>query len=286
MIQADKYEQAHFGHCPRVYCDNSEVLPVGQSDLVGLDTVKLFCPTCLDIYTPPHTRFAEVDGAFFGTSFAVSFFIQYPELNPSSMLSDMDGTYLSISSPVPRYYFPGSSSLKNCLVYRRKIFGFNVSERAKDGPRMSWLRERPDGEDLDLWFAEDEFSADVYNKTAEVLEKNRLKAADGDKRSDEDGMNDVEKTEIAPPAPPFDILALTQYRHHEYQHFGFDPNFFRELVQRYSAPRRNHGNEDGKDEENNDVALVTQGRVTRSHTGREYVPMQLSNSQQPVRQEA
>ncbi|QSS63804.1 casein kinase II beta 1 subunit [Histoplasma capsulatum] len=53
----EKYELQHFGVCPRVYCNGCKVLPVGITDTPGVDTVKLFCPSCQDIYTPPNSRF-------------------------------------------------------------------------------------------------------------------------------------------------------------------------------------------------------------------------------------
>jgi casein kinase II subunit beta len=61
---AEKYELQHFGLCPRVFCNACKVLPVGCSDTPGQETVKLFCPSCLDVYTPPNSRFQTVDGAF------------------------------------------------------------------------------------------------------------------------------------------------------------------------------------------------------------------------------
>lgn len=61
-LQVDKYEAGVFGSCPRVYCNGCNVVPCGRSDLPGLDTVKLFCPNCNDIYTPPSSRFQGVDG--------------------------------------------------------------------------------------------------------------------------------------------------------------------------------------------------------------------------------
>jgi casein kinase II subunit beta len=63
IIQVDKYEQGIFGVCPRVYCVGCNVVPCGRSDLPGLDTVKLFCPNCNDIYIPPSSRFQGVDGS-------------------------------------------------------------------------------------------------------------------------------------------------------------------------------------------------------------------------------
>ena len=77
---AEKYESGHFGQCPRVYCHGAKVLPVGCSDVPGRETVKLFCPSCLDVYSPPNSRFQTVDGAFFGTTFGCLFFMTFPEV--------------------------------------------------------------------------------------------------------------------------------------------------------------------------------------------------------------
>ena len=62
--QAEKYEAGVFGSCPRVYCMGCNVVPCGRSDLPGLETVKLFCPNCNDIYVPASSRFQGVDGVF------------------------------------------------------------------------------------------------------------------------------------------------------------------------------------------------------------------------------
>ncbi|CZT22854.1 related to casein kinase II, beta subunit [Ramularia collo-cygni] len=78
---AEKYELGHFGHCPRVHCHGAKVLPVGCSDIPGQETVKLFCPSCLDVYSPPNSRFQTVDGAFFGTTFGCLFFMTFPDLD-------------------------------------------------------------------------------------------------------------------------------------------------------------------------------------------------------------
>lgn len=52
----DKYNAMEFGRCPRVYCQGQAVLPVGQSDIPRMNTVKLFCPRCEDIYYPLLSR--------------------------------------------------------------------------------------------------------------------------------------------------------------------------------------------------------------------------------------
>jgi len=60
----DKYEAGHFGACPRVFCHQTHVIPCGRADMPGIDTVKLFCPNCGDIYTPPSSKYQGVDGEF------------------------------------------------------------------------------------------------------------------------------------------------------------------------------------------------------------------------------
>ncbi|CAG8515600.1 5824_t:CDS:2 [Acaulospora morrowiae] len=115
ITRQDKYESGHFGCCPRVYCQSCSVIPCGRTDTPGLETVKLFCPNCLDLYGPPSSRFHNVDGAFFGTTFPHLLFQQYPGLLPNTPAK----------------------------VYEPKIFGFRVNERSRSGPRMQWLRMRP-----------------------------------------------------------------------------------------------------------------------------------------------
>lgn len=168
MVQMDKkYETGHFGTCPRVMCNGCKVLPVGCSDTPGQETVKLFCPSCLDTYTPPNSRFQTVDGAFFGTTFGCLFFMTYPELHvnpnvgepnvsepnisePSSTPSTENNNTTTSSSTAPPAEINGVSThnfapgLGRGSIYEPRIYGFRVAEKAKTGPRMKWLRQKPD----------------------------------------------------------------------------------------------------------------------------------------------
>lgn len=206
---AEKYEMGHFGHCPRVFCHGAKVLPVGCSDIPGQETVKLFCPSCLDVYSPPNSRFQTVDGAFFGTTFGCLFFMTFPELEvggqkpgpaaetssstspPNVMAKDSRSSLASsltsgqqppVAPPNPnaQHYQPqdlpaqpesiNGVTPKNLApglgpgsIYEARIYGFRVSEIAKTGPRMKWLRSRPmDVNELDechIWTQSQEAAA-------------------------------------------------------------------------------------------------------------------------------
>ncbi|KAI9727573.1 MAG: casein kinase 2 regulatory subunit [Chrysothrix sp. TS-e1954] len=177
----EKYKHAHFGACPRVHCNGCRVLPVGCSDTPGQNTVKLFCPSCLDVYTPPNSRFQTVDGAFFGTTFGCLFLMTFPDLKIAPP-PDTDDTSLATSdisqpqndrgsaqpkaspsgqqrgqpTPGPEPETNGiiasnfAPGLGRSNIYEPRIYGFRVSERARSGPRMKWLRMKPDDlKDLD-----------------------------------------------------------------------------------------------------------------------------------------
>lgn len=76
----DKYKQSVFGRCPSVSCEKQSCLPVGTSDKMHKDYVKLYCPNCDDMYTCEKNKNMNVDGAFFGRTFSHLFFLTFPHL--------------------------------------------------------------------------------------------------------------------------------------------------------------------------------------------------------------
>ncbi|KAL1767979.1 casein kinase II subunit beta isoform X1 [Sigmodon hispidus] len=69
----EKYQQQDFDYCPRVYC---------LWDIPGEAMVKLYCPKCMDMYTPKSSRHHHTDGAYLGTGFPHMLFMVHPEYQP------------------------------------------------------------------------------------------------------------------------------------------------------------------------------------------------------------
>ncbi|KAG6378652.1 casein kinase II regulatory subunit-domain-containing protein [Boletus reticuloceps] len=213
-LAVDKYENAAFGVCPRVYCVGCNVVPCGRSDLPGIDTVKLYCPNCNDIYSPPSSRFQGVDGAFFGTTFAHLFFQSYRELSPAPFWKPSSSTESSLSpgrspdsvnsSQRPPFVNPnphGGQKRPEGRIYEPRIYGFKVSERAKSGPRMQWLRLRPQSpEELDMvdwrgrWIDDEEYGDVDDDDDNEEVDK-QMEDFDPDVVEDDDEEEEEEEEE-------------------------------------------------------------------------------------------
>ncbi|XP_070003711.1 casein kinase II subunit beta-3 isoform X4 [Nicotiana tabacum] len=81
----EKYKNAEFGRCPRVYCCGQPCLPVGQSDIPRQSRVNIYCPRCEDVYTPRSRYHENIDGAYLGTTFPHLFLMTYGHLKPQKI---------------------------------------------------------------------------------------------------------------------------------------------------------------------------------------------------------
>uniref|UniRef100_A0A7S2UQR9 Casein kinase II subunit beta n=1 Tax=Attheya septentrionalis TaxID=420275 RepID=A0A7S2UQR9_9STRA len=102
----EKYRATGFGRCPHVFCQGQPVLPVGLSDLPRNYTVNVFCPRCHGLFFPKSTRQANIDGAYFGTTFPHLYLMTHPEIIPAKPAQNY----------VPRVY--GFKVHQSSLYYR------------------------------------------------------------------------------------------------------------------------------------------------------------------------
>lgn len=118
QAMAEKFDHKEFGTCPRYYCGGMQLLPCGLSDTIGKHTIRLYCPSCQDIYLPQSSRHLCLEGCFWGTSFPGVFLKHFKELED----------YVE---------------KKNKDIFQLKVFGFSIAKESISGPRMGWLRKYP-----------------------------------------------------------------------------------------------------------------------------------------------
>ncbi len=139
-------------------CHTHPLLPTGMSDIAGVQSVKLYCGKCEDLYNPKSYRHANIDGAYFGTSFQNILYQVYPALIPD----------------------------KSIERYQPRIFGFKVHSAAAlerwQSARREEMQNRLREVGIDKVFQEDKDEPDY-----EMEEDDD----DDDGVADLDGANDA-----------------------------------------------------------------------------------------------
>lgn len=116
-----------------------------MADIPKVQSVKLYCGKCEDLYNPKSSRHANIDGAYFGTSFQNILFQVYPVLIPE----------------------------KTIERYQPRIFGFKVHAAAAlerwQSAKREEMQERLKEVGLDKAFREDlELEEDVEEDDDDV----------------------------------------------------------------------------------------------------------------------
>lgn len=168
-LMAEKFDENCFGSCPRYYCDRMRLIPIGRFDSPGIETVRLYCPNCNDIYLPSSSRYLNIDGAFFGTSFPGLFMKMFPDIKNQT-----------------------NQCAKN--QFQLKLFGFRVNSLAPCGPRMKWLRAWPNDEKSLKEYEECEFEipSTENDKISEVDSNDDDDNNDSDERMDESNNDKID----------------------------------------------------------------------------------------------
>lgn len=118
-----KFKNAQLGRCPRILCNGQPTLPVGLTPAINLESVRLYCPRCEEIYASKSSRHAHIDGAFFGPTFPHLFLLTFPDLKPRP----------STARYVPRVfgYKLHSTAYSKSLDY--KMLQDDIDKRASQG---------------------------------------------------------------------------------------------------------------------------------------------------------
>lgn len=117
-----RYKEKTYGVCPRHFCHKTTVLPIGMSDTIGEGNVKIYCPSCEDVY---HSSLPQApDGAFFGTSLPQMFFMAYPALHPCPTI----GHYVA---RLHGFRIHGSANHVECEPKEATVKGQNKSNYRK-----------------------------------------------------------------------------------------------------------------------------------------------------------
>ena len=128
QLMREKFVRAEYGRCPRALCEEQPCLPCGLSDELG-EHYRIYCPLCQQTFKP-RVKFPDLDGAAFGTSVPLMFFLTFPSLQPGVL---------------PKFFVP-------------RVFGFKVKGcesvvkgmlREKKQARK-WVDRRLDDSDSDL----------------------------------------------------------------------------------------------------------------------------------------
>ena len=120
-----------------------------MADLPHVQSVKLYCGKCEDLYNPKSSRHSNIDGAYFGTSFQNIIFQVYPALIPEKNIKRYEPRIFGFKVHAPATLERWQTKKREDMQERLREVGFDrvFKEDAADsgGEEM----EEDDGEDGD-----------------------------------------------------------------------------------------------------------------------------------------
>ena len=99
----ERFEQQAFGTCPRYFCHDQALLPIGLSALPRHECARVYCLNCQDLYVPFNSKHAAMDGVPFGPTFPHFFTRTVLYANEVKALENRKGSH-SWQVHVPKIY--------------------------------------------------------------------------------------------------------------------------------------------------------------------------------------
>ncbi len=137
-----KYISNDFGLCQRNNCNEHSLLPTAITDEKGKECVRLYCSNCCDIYLPIKECYKNIDGSYFGTTFAHLFLLSFPIFKPKQSILDCR---------TPKY--------------TPKIFGFRLHKTWHNIALKEWNQKH---------YANNEFEHKQMNKIVNDTQSNEV----------------------------------------------------------------------------------------------------------------
>lgn len=148
--QLDKYKKGDFGKCPRVMCYSHPLLPTGLSDNAHTQSVKLYCGKCEDLYNPKSSRHANIDGAYFGTSFQNILFQVYPTLVPEKTIRRYEPRVFGFKVHATAALERWQSAKREDMLARLRDLGFGAVFKEEIESGEDAMEDDDDGEGIDV----------------------------------------------------------------------------------------------------------------------------------------
>lgn len=120
-----------------------------MSDVPNVQSVKLYCGRCEDLYNPKSSRHANIDGAYFGTSFQNILYQVHPTTAPEKSIERYQprvfGFKVHAAAALERWQTQRREEMQDRLKHLGMDMVFKEDFEVEGEDEMEEEDDRPDG---------------------------------------------------------------------------------------------------------------------------------------------